>query len=191
MRGDSLIYENMVPSWPASQTRFMQFFRLVLGMPEQLRILLERIASGHALEEATGAQLDTLGALVQVDRVLPFSPLSAPRRLEDDDYRLLIRAQIARNRWDGTNEGAADIFASIFPDFGIVLEDQQDCSINVVLRGTFSDLQIEMINAGLLIPRPAGITMTYEVPHTIISTKVYVKAGVYLAGQIAIHQVAE
>ena len=191
MRGESLIYENLVPSWNASQPKYMAFLRLLLGMPEQRRVLLEDIFDALSIEEATGKQLDTIGALVQADRVLPFAPVSAPRRLGDDDYRLLIRARIALNYWDGTNEGAAKIFSDVFPDFGIILEDGQDASINVVLRGTFSDLQIEMINAGLLIPHPAGILMTYEVPHTIVSTSIIVQAGVSLAGQIAIQQVAQ
>ena len=80
---------------------------------------------------------------------------------------------------------ASAIFGVIFPALGIVLEDKQDMSINVIIRGTLTKIQAEMINAGLLIPHPAGVTMTYEIPETLVSTDIIVQAGVYQAGQIS------
>ena len=186
----SLIYEELVPSWNAEKPRFMAFLRMMLGLVDDMRICLDSFLEGFDLDTAVGAQLDILGMLVDVSRILPFAPISASRRLEDDDYRLLIRAKIAQNTWDGTNEHAAQIFSTVFPAFGIVLEDKQDCTINVIIRGDFTDLQIEMINEGLLIPHPAGVGMTYEIPQTMISSKVIVQAGIYQAGQIGIYSVA-
>lgn len=187
MAHETLIRTDLVPAWNASQERYMAFFCLVLGVADGLRALLDEYPAAFSVDEAAGAQLDMLGKWLQVSRVLPFAPVSGSRILGDEDYRLLIRAQIARNTWDGTNEGAETIFSTVFPSFGIVLEDRQDASINVVIRGSFTDLQIEMINAGLLIPHPAGILMTYEIPQTISTSTITVRSGVYLAGQIAIH----
>lgn len=184
----SLIYENMVPSWNAEKPRYMAYLRLILGMVDDMRSCLDSFLESFDLDLAVGAQLDILGSLVGVSRILPFAPLSASRELGDDDYRLLIRARIAQNTWDGTNESAARLFYNVFPSFGIVMEDGQDSSINVIIRGSFTDLQIEMINAGLLIPHPAGVSMTYEIPQTIITSTCIIRAGVYQAGQIGIYQ---
>lgn len=188
--GRSLIYEDLVPSWNAEKPKYMAFLRLVLGMVDDMRICLDSFLESFDLESATGRQLDVIGSLVGASRILPFAPISAPKELGDDDYRLLIRAKIAQNTWDGTNESTAQMFYNVFPSMGIVLEDGQNSSINVVIRGSFSDLQIEMINAGLLIPHPAGITMTYQIPHTIITSRCIIRAGIYQAGQIGIHSIA-
>lgn len=178
-------WESLVPSANRGQPRFMAFLRLILKQCLSIGELLESFGDAFDLDSAVGAQLDTVGQWVQAERVLPFAPVSAPRRLGDDDYRLLIRAAIARNTWDGTIESLAGIYANVFPAFGIILEDKQNMSINVVIRGSFTELQVEMINAGLLIPHPAGVTMTYEIPETIVSTDIIVQAGVYQDGKIA------
>lgn len=180
-------YEELVPSFHRGQPKLMEYLRLILNQSADMEALLAAFGDAFDLDTAVGVQLDVIGEWVQASRILPFAPVSSVRRLSDDDYRLLIRAAIARNAWDGTNESLAGIFASVFPAFGITLEDKQDMSINVVIRGSFTELQVEMVNAGLLIPHPAGVTMTYEIPETIISTDIIVQAGVYQAGKIAFH----
>lgn len=188
MAHPSLIREDLVPSWNASRPKYMEFLRLVLGVADDFRKLLDGYPEAFSVDSAAGAQLDIVGEWLGVSRILSFAPASqgASRRLSDDDFRLLIRAQIARNAWDGTNAAAHSIFSTVFPSFGIVLQDGQDASINVILSGTFSDVQLEMINAGLLIPHPAGVLMTYEIPHTITVGTTLIQAGVYMAGEIGV-----
>lgn len=181
-------YESLVPSQNRKQPKYMSFFRAVIGQPVDGMTLLEAFDRAFSLEDAVGVQLDAVGALVQADRVLPFSPAASSRVLSDEDYRLLIRARIAQNVWNGTVESITSMFSVIFPEFGISLEDRQNMTINVVLRGMFTELQIEMINAGLLITRPAGVKMTYEIPETITSTSIMIQAGVYQDGKIEVHR---
>lgn len=177
-------YEALAPGWNRGKPKWLAFLRLILSQPVQMMEMLDSYTETFSIDTAVGRQLDMLGEMVGASRVLPFAPATAPRRLADEDYRLLIRATVAQNAWDGTNESASAIFGVIFPALGIVLEDKQDMSINVIIRGTLTKIQAEMINAGLLIPHPAGVTMTYEIPETLVSTDIIVQAGIYQAGQI-------
>lgn len=181
-----MINDNLVPSWNRSKPKFMAFLHMILQPLEDIRALLESYLDAFDLDSAAGDQLDILGALVGADRVLPFAPYSGSRTLSDDDYRLLIRATVARNVWSGTNIQIMKDFSTLFPEFGIVMEDNQDGSINLVLSSiqSISDLRLEMLNAGLLVPVPAGILLTYEIPETVQTASVTIQAGVYTAGQI-------
>ncbi len=180
----TLPYEELAPSWNRSKPRWLAFLQMILTQATDMMTMLEDFTTTFALDTAVGPQLDMLGSMVGVSRILPFAPVSASRTLGDEDYRLLIRAAVAQNMWDGTNESASNIFSVVFPAFGITLEDKQDMSINVVIRGMFTEIQAEMINAGLMIPHPAGVTMTYEIPETLVSTDIIVQSGVYQAGHI-------
>ncbi|MBR2799800.1 MAG: DUF2612 domain-containing protein [Oscillospiraceae bacterium] len=183
-----LLDEALVPSHSRGMPKFMAFLRLILRPLEDTAALIASFENAFDVTQAVGPQLDMLGALVGASRELPFAPASASRILSDEDYRMLIRAAIARNVWNGTNKQAMDVFSGIFSDFGIVLQDHQDCSINLVISTIrqVSELRLEMLNAGLLIPVPAGVALTYEIPETVETAAVTVRAGVYTAGRIII-----
>ena len=182
----ALFTPDLVPSWNRQQVRFMAVLESILQPLEDMNTVVEGYDNAFAIDSAVGVQLDYVGALLGISRVLPFAPISGSRTLGDADFRLLIRARVAQDVWDGTNEGAQSLFDSIFPSFGIILKDGQDCSIQLELTATenISDIQLEMLNAGLLVPIPAGVSMTYEVPTSITGTTITVRSGVYEAGNI-------
>lgn len=184
----SLFDENLIPSWSRSKPNMKDFLRLLLDPLEDMKLMLDARARDFGLDTAVGAQLDMIGAQIGASRTLPFAPISASRILSDADYRMLIRAKVASNAWDGTNEGALGLFNAVFPAAGITLEDRQDGTYHVTVSSpdALSDLQLEMLNAGLLLPRPAGISITVDVPQSIVSTHIIVQAGVYEMGRIAI-----
>ena len=59
-------------------------------------------------------------------------------RLPDETYRLLLKAKIGANRWDGTVPGAYEVWESAFADTGslILMQDNQDMSVVIGLAGT-------------------------------------------------------
>lgn len=159
---------------------------------EDTKMLLDSYLDDFSLDAAIGKQLDTIGTLVNSSRILPFAPLSASRILSDDDYRLLIRSKIALRKWDGTTEMAMDLFQIIFPDFGFVLVDNQNSSftVKITTASKVGDLQLEMLNAGLLLPRPAGVGVNVEVPQVIQTSNIIIQSGIYELGQMDIKQSA-
>ncbi|MFX6149299.1 DUF2612 domain-containing protein, partial [Acinetobacter baumannii] len=66
----------------------------------------------------------------------PFDPDTGLTTLDDDTYRLLIKAKIGANHWDGTLEGSAAILNSIFDSSThVFIEDHQDMSMTIGVSG--------------------------------------------------------
>lgn len=81
--------------------------------------------------------------------------------LDDDTYRLLIKATIAANEWDGTEEALYPIWKSLFPGGSIIIADNQNMTCTIVLSGTFTSIIEDLIVNGYIVPRPEGVLYTY------------------------------
>ena len=81
--------------------------------------------------------------------------------LGDDDYRTLIRARIGFNQWDGSVDSLQPIWKRIFSGGTIAIEDGQNMAATVILAGAFTDLVQQMIQNGMIVPRPAGVLYNY------------------------------
>lgn len=141
------------------------------------------------LDSAQGEQLDIVGLWVGRDRRVttpisnvyfswdtdglgwdqgnwqgPYDPDSGFTVLSDDVYRLVLKAQIAINQWDGTVGDLEDLLERVFEGTGIEMQiiDNMDMSISInaiALNGianTSAEL-IEVIEAGELTVKAAGV----------------------------------
>ena len=183
-----LLDEEDIPSYNRTKQRFKDFLRMIVDPLEDCNLALFEFLDAFDIESAIGRQLDIVGSIVGVSRVLPFVPTNNSRTLSDDDYRVLIRSKIAANVWDGTNETTQEIFSTIFPEWGLVLEDNQDCSVCIVIStiSNVSNLMIEMLGYGILFPVPAGVELTYRIPETVVRSDTIIQAGVYGTGRSAV-----
>lgn len=81
--------------------------------------------------------------------------------LPDDAYLTLIRARIAANHWDGTTEGAYEIWAILFPALNILIQDNQNMSFILAVQGTVVDsLTKALLTQGYLPLKPEGVQIT-------------------------------
>lgn len=91
-----------------------------------------------------------------------FSPDSGLTSLPDDVYRILIKAKIAANSWDGTIPGAYAIWETVFSDNIIIIQDNQDMSITVAVVGAPLDAITQALLTGGYIPlKPEGVRVNY------------------------------
>lgn len=149
--------------------------------------LLADLPRRYDLDVARGVQLDAVGLWAGVGRVIkvPIANVyfawdtpnvgwdfgkwrgaadgtSLAVTLNDATYRLLIRARIAANHWDGTLAGAADAYGYIFadPNTHVFIQDNQDHTFSLNISGRPLDqLQMAMLTGGYLPLRPAGVTL--------------------------------
>ena len=128
------------------------------GMVDAATVALA-LPGAHDLDVALGQQLDSVGRWVGLTR---FKDVPSLGRVElaDADYRILLRAKVLANHWDGGMESLQAILAALFPGTGIVLfaVDYQDMSMDIYITGgTPTALQIALIKGGLLVPKPEGV----------------------------------
>jgi hypothetical protein len=114
------------------------------------------------LDYAVGVQLDVLGQIQGVSRTVGFQPSgSVSPVLDDTTYRLLIKATIANNLWQGTESELYPIWQTLFPGGRITIIDNQNMTCTIVLSGTFTSIVQDLISHGYIVPRPEGVLYTY------------------------------
>ena len=120
---------------------------------------IQMFVKAFDLDVAEGQQLDTIGRLVGVKRLLEFIPSGGESPLLDDEtYRFLIRATIIKNTWKGKLEDLYSAWGVLYPETKLFqIQDLQDMTFNVIIAGDFTSLQKELISKGYIIPKPEGV----------------------------------
>ena len=126
--------------------------------------VLQEILDAFNLDTAVGAQLDTLGKIAGVGRLLNFYPSGGESPVMDDDtYRLVIKARLLQNVWKGNLAELYDAWSVLFPGISLQIQDLQSQSegdamtYNVVISGEFTSLMRELIVNGYIVPKPEGV----------------------------------
>lgn len=135
------------------------------------------------LDLAVGVQLDVIGLWVGLPRSLrvPISgvyfsfdtvglgfdqgvwqsslnPNAGVTTLDDDTYRVMLRAKIASNSWDGTLGGANALLGVLFPGGQVLLKDNFDMTESIVITGSpLSALFQQLVTTGYLSFKPGGV----------------------------------
>ncbi|MBZ9939124.1 DUF2612 domain-containing protein [Mesorhizobium sp. BR1-1-16] len=151
----------------------------------------QALPAAFDLDTAIGAQLDVGGEWVGRSRYIvtpignawfswdteglgwgqgvwrdPYASDTGLTRLDDDTYRLLLRAKIAANQWDGTVGGAAAALDIVFGGTATILyvEDRQDMHMIMGMAGAIPNALILTLFAGGYIPlKPGGVAVEYVV----------------------------
>jgi hypothetical protein len=149
----------------------------VLNFIDPVTAILTNSTQYFDLDTAVGVQLDFVGKLTGVTRILSFQPTEGSPVLSDKDFRFLIRAQIAKNHWNGTLEHLNVIWNTVGLDLGLNIIDNQDMTMTVVVNGTMSTIQKELITHGLVVPKPQGVGITYVTDSAASSFRCYAGIG--------------
>lgn len=182
-------YLNLIPSANARQPNFVATVELTLSPLVQIQALMQSMIDTifDLSQNPVGDQLDIIGLWVGVSRVLkipitgifftwngavaqgwsygiwqdPVNPPTSITVLPDDAYLTLIKARIAANHWDGTTEGAYAIFAILFPNLIILIQDNQNMSFAVAVQGSIPDsLTLALLTGGYLPLKPGAIRIS-------------------------------
>lgn len=80
--------------------------------------------------------------------------------LNDENYRLILKAKIIQNKWRGTKKELYDFWSQYFPSNPILIHDNQDMTMNVLVVG-MTGLNKELVENGYIVPKPAGVQVNY------------------------------
>ncbi|HDR8979509.1 TPA: DUF2612 domain-containing protein [Burkholderia vietnamiensis] len=181
-------YTELITSKHRDKPRFAATVAAVVQpLVDQMNVL-QSMPGKFDLDNAVGAQLDDVGLWVGVSRKIripltgiyfsfdiaglgfdqgtwkgPFDPDTGLTVLDDDTYRLVIRAKIGANHWDGTLASSAAILNSIFgADTHVFIEDHQDMSMTIGIAGKVPSAVFLALLAGGYIPlKPEGVRVAY------------------------------
>lgn len=180
-------YTDLITSEHADKPKFVATVAASTAPFIDAQALAASMPAAFDLDNAIGMQLDVVGQWVGIGRDIntpltsvffswdttglgwdqgywqrPNDPTEGVTALGDDAYRLLLRAVIALNHWDGRIVTAKAAVEPLFPNNGIYIQDNQDMTITFVIGGPILDV----VSAALLIGnylalKPATVGIDY------------------------------
>ena len=173
-------YLDLKPSENYQKPLYMRFVEAVLQNVILLSVVNDSIYTAFDIDNAAGNQLDIIGELVGLNRLLSYVPVNGTRQMDDDEYRLALKLKIARNEWDGKNGSIEGIYEDIFrEDVHVYYKDEQDCSVTYSIVGSLTTREAEILNATNVLLVPAGVGKTIEVVSDEVHSDVWVGTFIY------------
>ncbi|WP_088832740.1 DUF2612 domain-containing protein [Paenibacillus tyrfis] len=153
-------YIDLITSQHKTQPKYIAWLSSTLEIVNSGLELSKEMPVQFDVDKAKGVQLDLIGTIVGRSRTLSFQPTGgASPVLDDDNYRLALKAKIAQNQWDGTIPQIYEIWYSLF-DARLIIVDNQDMSMSALVEGQLDRVAIELVTSGYIIPKPAGVGLT-------------------------------
>jgi len=149
-----------------SSTNFLAYLTALLSVANEIETAFQEVAVQYDIDQAEGINLDTIGELVGISRILPGGPLNplTPEQsvLADAQYRLLLRAKIVKNHSHGTNEDVIKGLLYLFNIGYAAIDDRNDMSIGIGIGKMLDSVEIAMLNLLDILPRPGGVMIQYR-----------------------------
>jgi hypothetical protein len=163
MSYDITYYKNLITSEYQSSTKFLSWVEQLLSYLDDASTTVDAISAAFDIDNAYDGRLDIIGDIVGQSRTLNFQPAdgSSPE-MEDPTYRKALKAKIGLDMWKGQASSMTALWSVLFPNAAIIIRDNQDMTLDVLIAGTFSSLEKEMITNGYIIPRPEGVQINYS-----------------------------
>ena len=169
-------YQRLLTHFYRNSPKLNALLYVLLKKFDDVSQCLTQFDTALDLDSAVGEQLDLLGEIPNAARTLPFQPsFGVSPVLDDDTYRIYIKAKIGQNQWDGTPVGLYALWTKLFPTVRIVIADNQNMSATLFIGGLPSSIIIDMIAGyavngassgavynSLIVPRPEGVEYSFE-----------------------------
>lgn len=152
-------YVKRITSWHNDKPLFCNTIALITQPLIDNQTTASGLPADFDLDTAVGVQLDTVGLWVGIGRLVN-SAESGVISMDDNTYRMVLRAKIQANHWDGTMEALPAIYAALSPSLGatIFAVDNFDMTMDVFVSGAqLSPLMRTIISMGLLDIKPEGV----------------------------------
>lgn len=187
-----MAYNDRITSEHADKPKFMALVEAMTGPAQSVTDLLSSLPDMFDLDLAIGPQLDVVGEWVGLGRgvSVPIDDVyfsldveglgldqgiwkrigdasSSVTELDDPTFRLLLRAKIEANHWDGSMEKSVAILQKIFEPIGLsaYITDNQDMTMTITVTGDMvPPIYKALINGGYLPIKPVGVSVSYVLP---------------------------
>ncbi|TDT01696.1 DUF2612 domain-containing protein [Erwinia rhapontici] len=182
-------YTELITNYHADKPLFSQHVDLSTRPLTDVSATMTGMVTAFDIDRAVGVQLDTLGEWIGRSRIVsvpitgiyfsldtdgigwdqgvwqgPYDPDNGYTALSDETYRVILKAKIAINNWDGTNDTLPEILDTALAGSGIRMQivDNQDMTISlwVFPEVDIASVSLELIAAirqGYLTVKAAGV----------------------------------
>jgi hypothetical protein len=156
----------------------MKWLATTLDPVRETELIIKSYDTVFDLDNAVGVQLDVTGDIVGRKRLLSFEPEDGSGPFLDDRlYRVLQKAKISMNHWDGTIPGVLALWENIFPEYRLIIRDNQDMTMDLLVVGMESHLEQELMARGYMAPKPQGVRVNYTFRNQISMQQTDYHAG--------------
>jgi len=182
-------YTNLITNYHATRQKYIDHIDLSTRPLIDITSATKGLVSAFDIDTASGVQLDTLGIWIGRKRTVsqpiigvyfswdtdglgydqgvwqgPYDPDSGYTLLSDESYRLILKAKIAINNWDGRNDSIPSILDFVTKGSGLRMQivDNQDMTISVwvfpYIDISYESLELlAVIKQGYLTVKAAGV----------------------------------
>ena len=182
-------YTDLITNYHATKPKFFDHVDLSTRPLIDITGATRGLVSAFDIDTAVGVQLDTLGLWIGRSRIVsqpisgvyfswdtdglgydqgvwqgPYDPDAGYTTLSDTTYRIVLKAKIAINNWDGTNDSLPQILDTALAGSGLRMQivDNQDMTISIWVfpEIDISQVSLELIAAikqGYLTVKAAGV----------------------------------
>lgn len=182
-------YTDLITNYHATKPLFFDHIDLSTRPLIDVSSTMSGLVTAFDIDTAVGVQLDILGLWIGRSRIVsqpisgvyfswdtaglgydqsiwqgPYDPDSGYTTLSDEAYRIILKAKIAINNWDGTNDSLPDILDNALAGSGIRMQivDNQDMTISIWVfpEVDIASVSLELIAAikqGYLTVKAAGV----------------------------------
>lgn len=186
-------YTELITSEHSDKPKYMAMVQAVVQPVVDALNVTDSLPAEFDLDLAVGAQLDVVGQWVGIGRRVntplegvyfsldiemlgfdqgvwkgPYDPDVGVTVLDDDSYRLVLKAKISSNHWDGTFGATKAIMDQIFGDAThVFIEDNQDMSMTVGVAGMRPPpIRLALLTEGYISVKPEGVRVKYYLTTT-------------------------
>lgn len=178
-------YTDFITSQHRGKPKFEALVDLDTAFFSEISGFISSLPRKFDLDVAVGIQLDVVGEWIGLSRYVsaelpgvyfslddadlgldsgvwkgPFDSSSGLARLDDESYRLVLRAKIGANHWDGTVEELQKILDQVFIEYetAVFVCDHQDMSLSFYLVGPLPPpVIVSLFTGGYLAIKPFGV----------------------------------
>ena len=190
-------YTELITNYHATKPKFFDHIDLSTRPLIDISTATRGLVSAFDIDTAVGVQLDILGLWIGRSRIVsqpisgvyfsldidglgfdrgvwqgPYDPDSGYTTLSDETYRIILKAKIAINNWDGRNDSLPPILDAALEGSGLKMQivDNQEMTISIWVfpETDISNVSLELIAAirqGYLTVKAAGVWVgSIEIP---------------------------
>jgi len=167
-------YTDRITNYHRGKPLFVQHIDLSTRPLSDTSATLQSLPTAFDIDNALGVQLDVLGEWIGRSRIVsqpisgvyfsfdtdalgwdqgvwqgPYDPDAGFTSLSDETYRIVLKAKVAINNWDGQNDSLPSILETALEGSGLKMQivDNQDMTISVWV---FPEIDISQVSLELL-----------------------------------------